>query len=364
MVIAVTVYHNQDHYHCSQIYTGLGRLWRQGTITLKQRSWRQSRLADLLAEQPTIVLAEVGGRMVCFDMRDTAEIDLRFLDEVDWYFKRGFECSTVSSLGDRGRRIRPLGLNYDVWDDGVDWPAVWRLAQGTGSVGSCARRLGLDVKFQPRMRVFERDVRVDLPPRVLFLTRVWGASRWNDSQASRRDRDQINESRIACVRALKAELGAAFVGGLAPTDLARKMAPDLICPAEVAAKPTYLRLVKKTPICVTTTGLHGSNGWKLGEYVAMGRAIVSEPLRHEVPGDFAAGKNYLPFSLPDECVGAVVALMENRGLRTQMMLRNLDYYRNVLRPDALVRNALEMCLRNEEAPERTPLAVVQALARH
>jgi hypothetical protein len=95
---------------------------------------------------------------------------------------------------------------------------------------------------------------------------------------------------------------------------------------------------------VATTGLHGSTGWKLAEYVAFAKAIVSERLVYEVPGAFAPGRNYIEFTSPEECLNGAVRLIEDGALRQQLMQNNAAYYRDYLRPDALVRNALQTAL--------------------
>jgi hypothetical protein len=108
----------------------------------------------------------------------------------------------------------------------------------------------------------------------------------------------------------------------------------------LTTKRQYLRLLAEHPICVTSGGLHRSLGWKLGEYVALSKAIVTERLAFEVPGEFAEGKNYLSYADAKGCVAAVKRLVHDQALRGSMMQSNRDYFLNHLRPDRLVANAL------------------------
>jgi hypothetical protein len=101
----------------------------------------------------------------------------------------------------------------------------------------------------------------------------------------------------------------------------------------------FLNLVRSSSVCVTTKGLHNSNGWKLGEYVASSRPVVTESLHHVVP-EFLAGVNYLAFDDVTECVEAVGSLMDSRQRRAEMAEANRDYYLRRLRPDRLVAAAL------------------------
>lgn len=111
-------------------------------------------------------------------------------------------------------------------------------------------------------------------------------------------------------------------------------------PAGIVARKQYLAAVQRHPICVTTSGLRGSTGWKMGEYVAASRAIVAEQLNYSVPGGFASPQNYLEFVTPEECVQDVERLVRDRELRTEIMIRNRLYYMNQIRPDVLIANTL------------------------
>ena len=124
----------------------------------------------------------------------------------------------------------------------------------------------------------------------------------------------------------------------------------MLADRRVVAKGNYLAVMKSTPICVTSAGLFESNGGKLGEYVACSRAIVCEPLVHEVPGDFVAGENYLEFTSPEECVRSVMTLMDDEHRRQQMMLRNFRYYQTFLKPEWLVFNTIVETLAATSAP--------------
>jgi hypothetical protein len=108
----------------------------------------------------------------------------------------------------------------------------------------------------------------------------------------------------------------------------------------------YYKLLRAYPICVATTGLHGSSSWKVGEYVAFSRAIVSERLKHLVPGEFAPGTNYLEFADPNRCVEEVEKLFSDSALRNRIMNNNHDYYLKYLKPDAMIRRTLRIALKS------------------
>jgi hypothetical protein len=90
----------------------------------------------------------------------------------------------------------------------------------------------------------------------------------------------------------------------------------------------------------------------MGEYVAFSKAIVSERMTYQVPGDFKEGQNYLSFDTAERCVEAARELFSNAGMRRRMMQANHEYYLSCLKPEAMVKITLEIGL-SEQTPKVT-----------
>jgi len=102
-----------------------------------------------------------------------------------------------------------------------------------------------------------------------------------------------------------------------------------------ASRREFLRRVREHPVCVTSHGLNGSNGFRLAEYVAFSWAIVCEPLRYALPGAFAPGEHYLAYTTPEECVARVAWLFDRPDWRDEMARRNWEWHSSWQRPDRL-----------------------------
>ena len=100
----------------------------------------------------------------------------------------------------------------------------------------------------------------------------------------------MNADRIELLHRLQSAFPAQFTGGVSDNACARRQCPELIVPDRLTGKRAYLHRMQHTEICVASTGLHGSTGWKLAEYVAAGRAIVTEPLRYTRRAALKKGK--------------------------------------------------------------------------
>lgn len=99
-------------------------------------------------------------------------------------------------------------------------------------------------------------------------------------------------------------------------------------------------MIREHQICIATTGLHDSIGWKFGEYVAAARGIISEPIKYTLPGNFLKQENYLEFSNDINLINNIYYLQKNQDYLQQMMMSNMQYYNNYVKPENLVFNAL------------------------
>ena len=349
--------------HIQQLYTGYYMLQRRGLIRLTQEiqdvkvldETRPRHLQN--ARYPHLRVVLNGRVKVHYDAHDSWEIDENFLAEADLYFKRSFSSERLDQLITGREKIRPLGLNYLVYPDQLDgWALRRHAALGTAKERLLAstRSFGFmdGLRFVPRVRRMEALPDFDASPRILFMARAWEPTEARDGMdAKQEDRRHLNETRAECIRQLRSAFGRDFYGGLMHTEYAKSHFADVLLPDEgEASKRAYIDRLARHAICVATTGLHGSIGWKLGEYVAFSKAIVSEKLRYAVPGAFAEGTHYLTFETPEECVERVGRLYTDHALRRSLMTNNARYYDAHVRPDALVLNTMLAALAEVDQP--------------
>lgn len=345
--------------HLQQLYTGLLCLHRNGVLRLSQRRRRTpiryesdaTHLRDAGHAHLNLILN--GGLRLHFDTHDAADIATGELEDCDFYFKRSYSSAHAGRLPrHQAQKVRPLGLNYRVLPDCIDHFAIRRALLRPDPAGSpSSSRMLLEavdhrnrLAFRPRLALMQEDPAPSRDARALFLVAAYDPASPQLGEHEIEDRIRINESRASCLRLLKAELGERFTGGFVPTSFTQFRYPELVAPRDWVYQQRYLAAVRAHPVCIATTGLHRSIGWKLAEYIAFARAVVTEELQFEVPGELAAGRNYVSFGTQEECVQATVMLLRDSELRAHLMHSNAAYYRTWLRPDALVMNALRVAL--------------------
>jgi hypothetical protein len=337
----VEIYGNSEHV--THTVTGFVLLGRARVLEPEFKVMTEANMS------PNIVIARLEGVRVGYDMIDgynaPPQMFERILESMDFYFKRSYARSENARLR-HGEKIAPYGLTYVV----STAAGVFKKMAATESLQARLRKTVNHLLGRHRslhVEAFENPPQRNKPPRTLFLTRVWDPqgergepAEWFVGTTLGAERQSLNDVRVGCIRALRDHYGSAFTGGLMPTSFARRRYPDCIARSVSTARHRFLRTMHDCDICVSTTGLHRSNPFKLAEYVAASKAIVSEPLHYGVP-EFAEARNYVTFQSPEECVAQVQALIDEPERIDAMQAANQHYYRDRLRPDRAVQRTLE-----------------------
>jgi len=141
-----------------------------------------------------------------------------------------------------------------------------------------------------------------------------------------------SEHRAAIVRILKAEFKNNYVGGFRPTKEAFARFPDLIDPSP-DDQTSYFQKVAKSDIVINTNGMYDAFGWKLPEYMAMGRCILSQELVNETQVPMQDGKEVIFFKDDlSDFAPRLQALLNDRELRRHLAENARSYYARYLKP--------------------------------
>jgi hypothetical protein len=338
------------NFHLMQLYSGFFELQRKGIIDLKIKPVKNNKKAY------AVVSALINRKhRVYYDNLDgltwipgDVQVNLDYFQKnykADFYFKRSFSPLMREHSPDNCK-VFPLGLNYNVQPHK-------NLFRYSGSVNEKVKYFmktnRLLKKVSAKSFFYEQDFEyypvMPSKKNVLFLTRLWDPGEAK-SQRSVELRTRINKTRIECINRCRKEYGSEFTGGLFIENFASKNYPELIMDNSLTNKASYLQAVKEHAICIATTGLHNSIGWKMGEYVAASRGIVSEPLKFELPGNFSRDQNYYEFETADKLIEQIEKLRSDETDLLRIMTNNYHYYLNYVKPENLVLNSLITVLNN------------------
>jgi hypothetical protein len=330
--------------HLMQIYTGFFELEKLGIIDLKIK-----RIKHTSSSLPIVNVVVNKKYKLAYDTMDglgwvmgDEKTNLEHFQKTfntDFYFKRSYD-PRMQEYKPGNCEVYPLGLNYNVQPDK-------NMFFYTATIRDKIKYFAKTNKFFKNLsnkpffyaKDFEYYPVKSSQNRILFLTRLWSPEEAK-SEGSREFRAQINATRINCIEVCKKKYGDLFTGGLFMESYAKKNYPALAMPSSLTNKASFLQSVKEHTICVTTTGLHKSIGWKLAEYVAASRVVVTEPLHFSLPGNFNRDSNYFEFEDAEQLLSQIELLLSNPGLMLETMKNNYYYYNNFVKPERLILNTL------------------------
>lgn len=333
----------QNLYHASYIYTGLCELSRQGRARVRfvvPRGEKKFCAADSLT-----VCLEVKARgtgkssLLAIDLRDRSDVFTPdALQSSDLYMKRSYyEPDMVSLPAALKPKIIPFGLNY-ACRSAASTPRVMKAIlphYALDFLRSSKRAFGHAKRFSEVMRQylatssekeFEKKPDESAEASVLFQTRVY-----LPEEIEPDDPHEVNEERVALVRALKKAFGDKFRGGLVPTAYAKEHYPDAVS-SHSSRQSEYIEMSKRSLIAIYTRGLHHSLAFKLPEYLASSKCVISSPLRNQLPAPLVKGKHYLQFQTPEECVERCADLLRDSEEAARLRHESWRYYQEEVTP--------------------------------
>ena len=322
--------------HLNQIYTGFAQLENQGYVVLSKENKfdTNKQILEVIVNNNIKVIYDT------MDEEEFYAVDVMKINNIDYYFKRSFKSEIANKYNFKSF---PLGLNYNVYSE-------YRNILGfLDSMKNRLRKCIKKNKYNFYSEDFEENPMPSDNPKICFLTRVWDINGEEiENENVKKERDEINNFRVECIQACKKEFGDNFIGGIEDSEFARKYYSDVIIKDKsITKRDNFLDLVKACDICIATTGLHKSIGWKFGEYIAASRAIVTEPLCYELPGNIEKDRNYIEFNNVNQLINTLKELMTNKKKRKSLMENNYDYYNCFVKPDKLIKNSLEKIIMKE-----------------
>lgn len=106
----------------------------------------------------------------------------------------------------------------------------------------------------------------------------------------------------------------------------------------------YIFETKRSFVVFNTPSVAGCHGWKLPEYLCMGKAVISTPLSREMPSEgLVHGENVHIVNSMQEIREAISLIREDMSYRQKLMQGARKYYDDYLAPETVMRRIIDRC---------------------
>jgi len=284
--------------------------------------------ADWIDDSQCIAVDIDGARLV-IDVHDQCDQwNPALLDWCHVYAKRNIDPAIPAPRQDK---IVPFGLNVPSHSKRSALAALAAIAAILPSGFRPKQRELYVYLVTPHWKDLEHRPDQPVDQTILYQTRLW------ESDEAPND-EVINDERVALLRALRAEFKHRFAGGLVSTSYSRAHHPELITQMPTR-QPQYIRWAKKPAIAVYSRGLFGSMAFKMAEYLAASKCIVTDPIRYTLQAPITHVAEY---TSPEECIVQCQNLLSNPELVQHRRQESWLYYNKYVRTPTAIRHLIDI----------------------
>jgi hypothetical protein len=291
-------------------------------------------------------------KMVVIDWRDNPDmLCIKKLTACDVYYKRNFIPERTFSVcpQDLQHKIRPAGLSYPLrtYRERPFWVRLigaWYRHENIRYSPTVLFKALRHIPWYSRMplgwlteKEFKHETSEGIEPIILFQTMAYNPK----SSAFPEDTGAVTEERAEVIRVLRRDFKGQVIAGFVPSDYVLQKYPDLVLYDNID-QHSYLGLVKRCRIAIYTRGLRDSPAFKMPEYLAAGRCIVSDPIKTMLPKPLVHGEHLLYFRSTEELVQQCKLILQDKALQRKLSQGALRYYEEEVRPKARVLKMLEI----------------------
>ena len=267
------------------------------------------------------------GRKVFIAADDHPTVNHEALEWCDVYGQINLDPANLNLPG--GEKLIPIGPGF-----GTRWHGqlhatqyvfdAWR-ADGRNFAGPMARWRAVMRHQRQRLPLSAYRPTISDDHVLFFL-----ASYWQQHPQANAQRSELWSAMQRCRGVL---LEGGFVGApeAMPTELRSPRSYQL---------SDYLRHTATSVVALNTPAVHQCLGWKMGEFLALGKAVVSLPLTHPMPGAFESGTHFVEVDTAEAAVEAVERLARDSSTRHAMELRARRYFDEWVSPPAVAKRVL------------------------
>jgi glycosyltransferase involved in cell wall biosynthesis len=187
-------------------------------------------------------------------------------------------------------------------------------------------------KASLRRLTFEgyRHAQPSTPDYVHFVSTLW------------KDDKVANDYRVNFMEAVHRAGGFKFEGGFAPRADGQHLGYDRYMGPAFESLENYRQKIGKSFVVFNTPAVKQSHGWKLPEFMAWGKAIISTPPVRMFPEPLVDGVHWLiTDGSVDDIEAKIRMLQANPELHAQLEINARAYFDKYLRPDIVMRRIIE-----------------------
>lgn len=274
--------------------------------------------------QYTPIVVEIDNKFykIIIDYGDGADIDEKAYNWSDKYFKINCKFDDLTRF-EKLQSIGPsFGINIYNWSQ-LFFYALLNFFKAKNRISN-VKYFFSNYKALLKRLPYNRYVVEKPKDNYVFFT----ASIWKNEQ-------ETNFFRLNFIKSCQSLKNLTFEGGFAPRSNGDNLGfDDFVINSRISLND-YLNKLKQSIVVFNTPAVSNCHGWKLAEYLALGKVIISTPISRELPERLIVNKHYLlTDGSVEDITKNIIEVLSNSNLAKELSRESRNYFDKNLSPKA------------------------------
>lgn len=164
---------------------------------------------------------------------------------------------------------------------------------------------------------------------VFFINSIW------------KQEKETNQNRALFIEACKSNPKIKFEGGFAARSNGDNLGFDHLVYSKKIPLKVYIQKIKNSAIAFNTPAVLSCHGWKLAEFLALGKAIITTPHYNILPADLQNEINVLYAENGAQIAEMINKLINNPELKDTLEHQNRAYFDQYLAPQSVITRLIQ-----------------------
>jgi hypothetical protein len=264
------------------------------------------------------------------DSRDSGEIDVDALNWCTSYGKVNFNSQNLQVK--TCRKIIAIGPSFGI--------KIWGLLQTfyfltihyfkfRGTISNKREFVANYWRQYRRLPLKSYSSEESSNNKVFFISSIW------------KQESLTNDYRATFIKKCKTNKKISFEGGFAARTDGNNFGFDRFVYSKRISLAKYLKNIKRSALVFNTPAVLSCHGWKLAEFLALGKAIISTPHINILPQELVEGTNILYAANKDEIADRIELLIANVNLKRNLETNSRLYFDEYLSPKRVINRLVE-----------------------
>lgn len=267
---------------------------------------------------------------IIIDSRDSNEIEINWLEWCDIYGKINYNKEKLFENNED--KIIAIGPSFGI--------KIWNLFSTLfylffnffkfQKVISNKREFSANYWRQyKRFRLNVYTPSISSENEVFFISSIW------------KKEVRANKNRALFIENCKSNLNISFEGGFAARENGDNFGYDDLVFSKKIPFDVYIEKIKKSAIVFNTPAVLSCHGWKLAEFLALGKAIITTSHSNELPKNLLNYEHVIYANDREEIKLVIEELISDRNLKSKLEFNSREYFEKYLAPKVVIQKLIE-----------------------